>query len=83
VFRITLNLCLVGRCIRFALETACLDYGLFENTVITNHIVAPIIDLFGTVNLFASVAASCPVYTLCGVSSLKQSPIKDAGEHQG
>ncbi len=83
MFRITPNLCLVDRCIRFALGTACLYYGFFENTVITNHIVAPIIGLFGAVNLFASIAASCPVYTLCGVSSLKQAPIKDAGEHQG
>lgn len=81
--RITPNLCRTDRCIRLVLGLICIYYGFFEGTFLTNHIVAPLIGLFGVVNLFAAAASFCPVYTVCGVSSLKQAPLNDAREHQG
>lgn len=80
---ITPNVCLADRCIRFVLGVTCVYYGFFEHTFITNPIVARLIGAFGAVNLLAATASYCPVYALCGVSSIKQAPAKDAGEHPG
>jgi len=69
------NLSNLDRSIRVGVGLACIYLGFSNGGLIPNHMVALIIGAFGVVNLVAAAMSRCPVYAVCGISTLKKPSI--------
>ena len=70
-----LNVSKTDRGIRIGVALLCIYIGFLANGLIPNHTVAMLIGVFGLINLFAASLGRCPVYAVCGISTLKNEPL--------
>jgi len=62
----------IDRVIRLLLGIAMIYFGFFDRSLINDALYGMLLGLFGVLNVGSSLVRICPVYTLAGISSLKQ-----------
>jgi len=63
------NLHTVDRIFRLTIGLVCIYIGFFSG-LLDNQMVSVIIGIFGAINVYAFSVASCPVYSVCGISTI-------------
>lgn len=64
------NLHNIDRAARLIIGIGCVYIGFIDTSLIANRIVAILVGVFGTANLWAFFTRRCPVYTVAGFSTV-------------
>ncbi|MDX1811330.1 MAG: DUF2892 domain-containing protein [Gammaproteobacteria bacterium] len=67
--KIKRNLHTLDRLARLTIGVVCIYIGFFSG-LMENQMVSVIIGIFGVINVYAFSVASCPVYSVCGISTV-------------
>lgn len=72
------NLNTLDRMIRLLVAAVCIYFGFVRPESLHNDLIAIFVGVFGLANLWAFAVASCPIYSLMGLSTCN-----DKHQHRG
>ena len=70
--KIKRNLHNIDRIARLVIGVVCIYVGFIDTSIIGNSLVSTLVGIFGIVNIYAGLVASCPVYSLTGLSTYRE-----------
>lgn len=73
MMKVVPNMNRIDQVLRLLLGIAMVYFGFFDRSLVSDAVYGMLLGLFGVLNLGSALARICPVYTLAGIATLKQS----------